>query len=152
MARFSLGVRTSNTSAGAATVEIINSSNTKEAFIKAVSVTTNTAAAFVVGFGRPAAAGITPTSPVALLDEMGLATGLVTTALAWGTGPTVPAAFLRRFGGTNVVGSGTIWQFLGKGFRLAPLGTAVLWTISSTSNVFDVIVEVEQDVNVISNP
>jgi len=152
MSRFSSGALTTGVTANTARLEIINTSTVKEAFIKAVTVVTNTAAVAVVAFGRPAAAGITPTSPVALQDEMGLATGLVKTALAWGTGPTVPAVFYRRYGIPATIGQGVLWTFLGKGFRLAPLATAVLWCLSDTSNIFQVTVEAEQDTNTVANP
>jgi hypothetical protein len=144
MSRYSLGVTTTNTT-NTQVVEIINSHNTASAFLKVIDVALNTAAATVVGFGRPAAAGITPTSPVALVDEQSGADGIVTTALAWGTGPTAPAKFLRKFGFPATIGSAATWEFAGKGFRLGPGQTAVVSVISGTSSILHVSFEVEQD-------
>lgn len=84
------------------------------------------------GLGRPAAPGVTPTTPVALKGEQpneGLLT--VTTALAWGTNPTAPAAFFRRVGFPATTGSGINWIFT-KGLYVLPGGTLVLWNIATT--------------------
>lgn len=49
------------------------------------------------GIGRPAAIGITPTTPLTwLAEDPSSPAGTVTSALAWGTGPTAPVQFFRR--------------------------------------------------------
>jgi hypothetical protein len=149
--RFETGRTTTNTTSNAAVMEIINQ-GTVEAFIKAITVTQNVAAASVVGVGRPAAAGITPTAPVALSSDNGVATTLVKTALAWGTAPTSPTVFYRRADFLASIGDSRRFEFAGEGLRLAPGQTLVVWGISGTSNTYNVSVEAEQNVVVRTNP
>jgi len=88
------------------------------------------------GLGRPAARGITPTSPVTwLAEEVASPAGTIQSALAWGTGPTVPAQFFRQATvfGTYVV----IWIFP-RGLVIPVSASLVLWTITlGTSAVVD---------------
>ena len=88
------------------------------------------------GLGRPAAIGITPTTPVTwLAEDAGSPAGSVQSALAWGTGPTAPANFFRRMTvfGTFVV----IWNFP-RGLVIGVSSSLVLWTITlGTSAVVD---------------
>jgi hypothetical protein len=151
MSRFSGVAVTSVTTINNTSLEIINSSNTVDAFIKQITVSSNSAAAATFAVGRPAAAGITPTSPAALLDEAGVDTGLVTTAVAWGTAPTIPP-FLRRATITNVAGTEAKFYFQGKGLRLAPGGTLTMWNLTGTFPVMNVTVEAEQDIRTITTP
>lgn len=143
--RFGTGRTTTNTTSGAAVMEIINQ-GTVEAFIKAITVTQNVAAVSVVGVGRPAAAGITPTSPVALQSDNGVDVTLTKTALAWGTGPTVPANFYRLANFLATIGDSRRFEFSGQGLRLGPNQTLVVWGVSGTSNTYNVTVEAEQNV------
>ncbi|MDP1615478.1 MAG: hypothetical protein Q8L68_06745, partial [Methylococcales bacterium] len=72
------------------------------------------ATASIIGLGRPAAIGITPTDPVDFLQEDPnnvLAAGVIQSALAWATPPTVPTAFLRRIALPATIGTGVIWTF-----------------------------------------
>ncbi len=87
------------------------------------------------GLGRPAAVGITPTTPVDFLPEDPndvMPTGTVQTATAWGTGPTVPANFLRRVQLPAQVGAGVIWTFP-KGIVIPASGNLVLWNTGATA-------------------
>jgi len=103
------------------------------------------ATASIYGLGIPAAIGITPTSPVSNLVEpdRGL-TGVVTTAVAWGTGPTVPAQFFRRIGFPATIGAGLPepWRF-DNGLFIPPAKSLVLWNIG-TNRVVDVTIEVDE--------
>lgn len=96
------------------------------------------ATASVFGVGRPAAIGITPTSPQTFVDESdgNGGTSTVTAAVAWGTGPTVPANFNRRIALAASVGAGTIFTFP-RGFGLPVSSSLVLWVIA-TASVVDV--------------
>lgn len=100
-----------------------------------LSLTISAATASTFGFGRPAAIGITPTSPVTVLAEDGgnTAAGNTTTALAWGTGPTVPANFFRRISLPATIGAGIIWTFP-RGIVVLKALTSVLWNPSGGSN------------------
>jgi hypothetical protein len=86
----------------------------------------------IYGFGRPAAIGVTPTSPVTwlALDPADPA-GTVQTALAWATGPTVPANFFKRIQ-LAVNSEGIILTFP----TLLVIGVSssiVVWNITVTS-------------------
>lgn len=104
MARFQLAVRTSNVTSGQALLEII--AGGKSCTVKAINLSVVTAVVGVFGIGRPAAAGITPTTPVRLLSTGGVGDpSLAAVALAWGTSPTAPAAFYKRAAVPGVIGS-----------------------------------------------
>lgn len=110
MALYDLGVRTSNVTSANAALEIIGSTN-QRARVYEIGVTLATAVATVLGFGRPAAAGVTPTSPVLFQAEdagEGAATSKI--ALAWGTSPTAPTIYHRRMSG-SAIGQGVVWTF-----------------------------------------
>jgi hypothetical protein len=94
------------------------------------------------GLGRAAAVGLTPTAPVNVLDEQdgNAGNGLSAIAVAWGTAPTVPAAFFRRATPNNLVGAGMIWTFP-RGLALTPTSSVVLWVIAvagASSSILDV--------------
>ena len=100
-----------------------------------LGITINAATASVFGLGRPAAIGITPTSPATVLAEDGgnTATGNTTTALAWGTAPTAPTNFFRRVSLPATIGAGFIWTFP-RGIVVLKALTSVLWNPSAGSN------------------
>lgn len=88
------------------------------------------------GIGRPAAIGITPTTPVTWLsDDDAAPAGSIQSALAWGTGPTAPANFFRR---TTVFGNFVIIASFPRGLVIAVSSSLVVWTITlGTSAVVD---------------
>lgn len=126
MIRASIGRRTSDGTTATAAFELIAPSD-KTVILREMTVSLAAATASIYALGRPAAKGITPTTPVALLFESGsFKPPATTTALAWGTGPTVPAQFYRRIGFPAVIGSFITWTFSG-GLALGPGETLVLW-------------------------
>lgn len=144
MAIYSASQRTSATSAASAAWEV-RSASTNKPKIMEVGLSQNTAVAGVFGLGRPAAIGITPTTPVTFLGESdggtgtpgdNEPTGLTTCAIAWGTGPTVPANFFRRISCPATIGAGVIWTFP-RGLGLAQSNSVVVWIIA-TAPVCDV--------------
>jgi len=149
MSRFATAVLTTGTSNNVASIEIINSSNTIPAFIKEIGVALNAATASVIVLGRPAAKGVTPTSPAAFVDEEGKATGLVTSAIAWGTSPTAPTVPMRRMGFPATVGSNMKFEFGGRGVRLSPGQTFVIHNVGAVS-AMNVYAVVEQDVHTVA--
>lgn len=151
MSRFSSGVASAAGTNNTPIIEIINTSTTKDAYVKSITAGLAAGTATSLGLGRPAAIGITPTTPAALLDEYGSDTGVVKTAIAWGTAPTVPASYLRRGQAAAAIGNQIVFTFAGKGLRLQPGQTLVLWTLT-TSSLCNVTAEVEQDVASIANP
>jgi hypothetical protein len=142
MAIYSLANRTSATASAAAAKEVRTAAADRAAVLE-LGLTINAATASVFGLGRPAAIGVTPTSPVTVLaEDSGSPAGTVTTALAWATGPTVPANFFRRVSLPGTVGAGMIWTFP-RGLIIAISASLVLWNLIITS-VADVWVVVDE--------
>ena len=136
MSLYGLAQRTTATAAGAATQEF-RSASTNQPKIMEVGLSQVTAVAGTYGFGRPAAIGITPTTPQNFVAEAPASApaSLSTAALAWGTGPTVPANFNRRLTAQALIGVGIVWTFP-RGFELAVSQSAVIWIIA-TAPVLD---------------
>lgn len=147
MGIYSLAQRTTATAAASANWEV-RAAATNAPLVMELSFFQVTAVAGVFGIGRPAAIGVTPTTPVQVLAEgvppgaAGLPTGLSQAALAWGTGPTVPTAFNRRIACAATIGVGGIFVFP-RGFMIPASGSIVLWIIA-TAPVCDVNVVVDE--------
>jgi hypothetical protein len=144
MAYFSLGVLTTGVTSATAAWELRTSANVR-ARIMEIGFFLNAATASTIGLGRPGAIGVTPTSPVDFLAEDNadvVVSGLVQSALAWGTGPTVPTNFLRRISLPATVGVGVIWTFP-KGLVIPASGSIVLWNLATGSalNAYAVVDE-----------
>lgn len=138
MAIASAAVRTSNTTVNQAGVEIIASSTLAYKLME-FGTSNNTATSSIMGFGVPAAIGVTPTSPAALVFEDGgnTSTPGTTTALAWGTSsPTPPTIFSRRVTLPATIGAGIIWTFP-RGFAVLKAKTLALDNIVATPSVQD---------------
>jgi hypothetical protein len=134
MAIYSVANRTTATATATPCLEAIAGANLGYRMLEC-GISINAATASVFGFGRPAAIGITPTSPVTVLAEDGgnTAAGNTTTALAWGTAPTAPTNFFRRVSLPATVGAGIIWTFP-RGVIVLKANTSVLWNPSGGSN------------------
>jgi hypothetical protein len=143
MIRSSIGRRTTDGTTAAAALEII--AGAKGCFIKELLISMAAATASTFGIGRPAALGVTPTSPVtSLVEAGGDSPATVKTAVAWGTGPTVPAAFFRRVSLQNVIGSLQVFKFTGgNGLYIPPNASIVVWNLA-TNGVADVIVVADE--------
>lgn len=143
MPRGSISRRTSDGTTGAAALEIIGSP-VRGTLVKEVSVYLAAATASNYGLGRPAAKGITPTTPVSFLADGGIDSTAFkgSTAIAWGTGPTLPAQFFRRVGFPAVITSFVSWVFE-KGLFIPAGGTLVLWNLAA-NGVVDVTVVVDE--------
>lgn len=143
MATYGLGLRTTATTAANASFEAIASSGNKPT-IQAMELTNVTAVASEFGIGRPAATGVTPTSPQTVVDEGdgNGATGQTTAATAWGTGPTVPANFNRRYEVIAAIGAGFAVVFP-NGFKLPVSKSAVVWLLA-TAPATDVNIAVNE--------
>lgn len=94
------------------------------------------------GVGTPQAIGITPTAPQTFVaeDDSG-ATALSVAAVAWGTAPTQPLYFVRKFD-NSAVGAGVILTFP-RGFMISASASAVVWSVGVpvTCDVWAVIWE-----------
>ena len=142
--KYALGVRTSSGTAATAAWEIRTAATPGRARLLEIGFFLVAATASVYGLGRPAAIGDTPTTPVDLLPEDPnnvIAAAVLQSAVAWGTGPTVPAAFIRRISLPASVGAGVIWTFP-TGLVIPVSGSLVLWNIG-TDSVLDAYAVVE---------
>lgn len=137
MALYSLGVRTSGVTSGAAAWEIRTSANVRARLME-LGVFLAAATASTYGLGRPAAIGVTPTTPVDFQPEDSAdptVAGQLQSALAWGTGPTAPANFFRRVSLPATIGTGIIWTWP-KGLVIPVSSSLVLWNLA-TNGVVD---------------
>ena len=143
MALFSLAQRTINTTTASPAWEVRSTSGNKPKLL-VLKLTQNTAVAGVYGVGRPAAIGITPTSPQTFIDEAdgNGATGLTTAAVAWGTAPTVPSNFFDRYSAAASIGVGFLEIYPG-GLGLPVSSSVIIWIIA-TAPVCDVAAKVSE--------
>lgn len=150
--RYSRTIRTSATGSGVAAWELI-ANPVKGCLLVELAISLVNATASTFALGRPAAAGITPTTPVLLLpenagDPFSCGSKL---AVAWGTGPTIPAAYLRQVSLPATVGAERIWRFsrstdgdrARSGIVVPAGGTIILWTLSTVS-IADVVATIEE--------
>ena len=134
MAIYSLANLTTNVTAANAALEV-RTASTDRARLLEFGAWLNAATASVYGIGRPAARGVTPTSPVTwLAEDEADPVGTVQTALAWGTGPTVPANFFRRVGLPATTGAGFLLGFP-RGLGMSVSASVVLWNIGTDGAV-----------------
>ena len=130
MSKYSIGNRTTNTTTANPALEVIApAAGTR---VTSITITLADATASVFGIGRAAAVGVTPTAPVVLVKhDSGRPTTLTTTALAWATAPTVPAAFIARTNLPATIGASVTLEFP-EGITLATGESLVLWNLSTT--------------------
>ncbi len=133
--RLHLAVRTSATGSGVACWEIRTGSTPGRARLLELGIFLGSSTSSTFGLGYPAAIGINPTSPVDFIPEDPnnvIASGVVQSALAWGTGPTSPTAFLRRISLPSTTGTGVIWTFP-SGIVIPVSSSIVLWNLTSVA-------------------
>jgi len=142
MAIYALANRTTNTTTANATLEI-RTTSTDRAYLLEIGIFLAAATASTFGLGRPAAIGVTPTTPVTVLPEdPANPTGTIQTALAWATGPTAPTAFLRRIALPATIGTGVIWTFP-RGLVIPVSSSIVVWNLSTT-RVADIYIVIDE--------
>ena len=134
MATYGLANLTTATGTGAASLEVRTAASDR-AKIRQIMATLNAATASIFGIGRPAAIGVTPTSPITWLAmDPADPAGTVQTALAWGTGPTVPANFFARLNLPATIGAGYIVTFP-DGLVIAISSSIVQWNLAAVGAV-----------------
>jgi len=129
MNRYQGAVRTTNITTNQSAVELIG--GPKGCWLFGLRITLASAVATVLGLGRPAAKGITPTTPVGMPSIGGspTETSQSATALAWVTPPTNPAVFMDRVSTTAVIGFVRDWKWE-TGLFIPAGGTLVLQNIT----------------------
>ena len=143
MARYSLRTRSTVTTIAAACYEL-RSAASDRVHLMELGLFIGAATASTYGLGRPAAIGVTPTAPVTVQAHEADPAGTAQAAVAWGTGPTVPAQFFRVVTLPAVIGSGIIWTFGANGIVIPISSSLVVWNITANSAVLDVYVEVDE--------
>lgn len=144
MANFQLGLRTSNVTTNQAILEIIA---VRECRLKSLAITLATAVTGVFGLGRPAVAGVTPSTPTRLLADDGVGFSGALVALAWGTSPTAPTNYHQRLSVPATVGAiRDLMPFnlaRGQGIFIPRGQTLVLFNITGGPTL-DVAIDVEE--------
>ena len=143
MAIYEAAIRTTSTTTNTPLWEL-RAGAARPITILEIGVSMGAATASAVGLGRTATAGTASGTILgqALDPRSGAALGAV--AGTWSAAPTVPAAYLRRFGMPATIGSGIIWGW-GVPAQLALDATAsiVLWALSAVG-VMDVYAKWEE--------
>lgn len=130
MAMCSIGVRTSNLTITQSSLELRTTAAVKIRVVE-VSLVQVTGTAQSLGFGRPAAIGVTPgTTSTPVRDEPGDPVSVSTMALTWGTSPTAPSVYARRWNSAATIGVGVIWTFP-RGFGVAVSSSCVVFNITT---------------------
>lgn len=135
MSLASISVRTSNVTIANANVELRTTAGVKCRVLEVgVVQVTGTASSF--GLGRPAAQGVTPaTTSTFQRDDSADPACVTTVSLTWGTSPTAPANYHRRWNSAATIGVGIIWTF--------PRGLIV--PVSASLVVFNITASVATD-------
>jgi hypothetical protein len=135
MAIYSIARRTTNVTSAQSAHTIYTAASDRGALLEA-GVFMAAATASTYSLGRPAGAGVTPTSPVLLqAEDPGSPASTIYSALAWGTSPTSPTYDFRRIGLPATIGTGVIWTFP-RGMIIAISSNFVLQNLA-TNGVVD---------------
>lgn len=102
-----------------------------------------------IGWGQPAAIGITPGTLVTVqaINTFDTIAGNTTVAASWGTAPTAPTIFRRRAEIQAVIGAGAIWTWNPGELVMwsgAAISTLVPWQISALAVTYDCYIKVAE--------
>ena len=142
MAVYSLAVRTTDTTINHAAVELYTAA-TCAIKVWEIGLTQTVGTSVAWGIGRPAAQGITPVAAVFQAEQATSDPAAKTNlSLSWGTSPSAPTAYLRRFFTLNQIGVGFILTFP-KGLYVPASASLVVFNITASvaSDVYFVIDE-----------
>lgn len=137
MSLASLALRTSNVTISNANHQLLCTAAAKARILEhSIFQVTGTAGSY--GFGRPAVAAVTPgTTSTFQRDDPADPACVTTVSLTYGTSPTAPANYYRRWNGAATIGVGVIWTF--------PRG--VIIAVSAAWVCFNITAAVALDVN-----
>lgn len=137
MSLASVAVRTSNLTISQASAEIRTTAAVKARLLE-MSLMQATATAQSLGFGRPAAQGVTPgTTSTFQRDDSADPACVTTQNLTWATSPTAPTVYHRRWNSAATVGVGYVMTF--------PRG--IIIPVSASYVVFNITAAVAIDLN-----
>jgi len=137
MAIYSLAQRSTVTTIAAASHAFLAPATNKPALME-WGYFNGAATACVVGLGRSANTPTLTGGVAFLAEEFNAPTGLTQGAVAFGTAPTVPTQFFRRFSLAALIGAAVVYTFP-NGIWLPPGGQAmVAWNITANSAVVDI--------------
>lgn len=138
MSLASVAVRTTNVTINNANQEIRTTAGVKARILE-VSLVQVTGTAQSQGLGRPAAQGITPgTTSLFQRDDPADPACVTSTNLTWGTSPTAPTIYHRRWNSAATIGVGMIWTW--------PRGLSM--AVSSSVVTFNITAAVAMDVSI----
>lgn len=138
MSLASLALRTSNLTITAASAELRTTAGVKCRVLE-LSLIQVTGTAQSLGLGRPAAQGVTPgTTSTFQRDDSADPACVTTISLTFGTSPTAPTNYHRRWNSAGTVGVGIVWTF--------PRGIIV--PVSASLVVFNITAALACDLNV----
>lgn len=138
--------RTSGVTSGVATWELRSAAQGR-LHLRELGIFLGAATASIFGLGRPAAIGITPTTPVlGQAEDAADAVAVGATALAWGTAPTAPtsAIYLRRIGLPAAIGAGVIWTWPDGPGLIVPASSSIAIYCLATNGVADIYARWEE--------
>lgn len=137
MSLASVAIRSSNLTINQGSVELRTTAAVKARILE-LAIVGATATAQSLGFGRPNAIGVTPgTTSTFQRDDSADPACVTTVAATWGTSPTAPTTYLRRWNGAATIGVGIVWTF--------PRGIIV--PVSASVVVFNITAAVASDIN-----
>jgi hypothetical protein len=107
----SIAVRSSNVTINQAQWQVLCTAGVKARLLE-LSYVGGTATAASVGWGRPAAAAVTPgTTSTFQRDDSADPACVTTISLTYGTSPTNPTNYHRRWNGAATIGVGIVFTF-----------------------------------------
>lgn len=143
MAIYSLALRSTVTTIAAASHAALSPA-TNEAAVMEYGYFNGAATACVVGLGRSANTPTLTGGVAFLAEDEGRPTGLTQAAVAFGTAPTVPTNFFRKFSLAALIGAAVVYTFP-RGIVLPAAGAAfTTWNITASSAVIDVHMVVDE--------
>lgn len=143
MAIYSLAQRTTVTTIAAASHAFLAPATNKPMLME-WGYFNGAATACVAGLGRSANVPTLTGGVAFLAEEFNGPTGLTQGAVAFGTAPTVPAQFFRKFSLAALIGAAVVYTFP-RGIHLPAGGQAmVAWNITANSAVVDIHAVVDE--------
>lgn len=138
MALASVAIRTTNLTITQASAEIRTTAAVKARLLE-ISVVQATGTAQSLGFGRPAAIGVTPGTISTFQRDDSADPACVTTQNAsWATSPTAPTVYHRRWNSAATIGVGFVMTY--------PRG--IIIPVSASFVVFNITAAVANDLSV----